>query len=206
MKNRVYWCICGFFSIVTVFTLAYYISFQSATSRKGESLISNNNVVSAENVSTISREGNHTERIGENAKYVEQTYDLADSMYSDKQKALPKEYVGLTREELERKLTESIHHVSETDKKNGLLYMTVVTFSKDAVTVRKVYDNKSNYKYYISKKDGFVVVYSNDKKTIVDETGIEYKNLADSQKREVDQGVYIDNLAQLYTVLESYTS
>lgn len=206
MKNRFYGCCCAFFSLIIVFSFVNYNSIKQANERNDTTQLENRSLVAEKNVKAVSVGGKASERLDDNANYVEQSYDLADGVYSDQKQALPKEYAGLTREELEKKLSQYSKNSSKEDKKKGLLYVTVVSFSKEAVTVRKVYDNKSNYKYYISEKDGFVVVYSNDKKTIVDETGIEYKNLAESQKQEVNQGVYIDDLSQLYSTLESYTS
>ena len=84
--------------------------------------------------------------------------------------------------------------------------MNLVSFSKDSIHIRKVYDNKDNYQYYITVKDGYLVVYENDKETVVEVTDIVYDNLADSQKAEVDAGVYIGSDEELYGVLESYSS
>ncbi|MDO5291846.1 MAG: hypothetical protein Q4F05_03755 [bacterium] len=206
MKNRVYWCCCAFFSLVVVFSAAYYMSFKSTVNKNNVNDSTNVKAISSKNEDAVSVDGHSSVRISKDTKYIEESYDMADAVYSDNVVTLPEEYIGLNRAELEQKLTDYTKSLSDEETKKGLLYVTLVSFSDQSVTIRKVYDNKTHYKYYISVKDGYVVVYSNDKKTIVDKTEISYNNLLPNQKQEVNQGVYIDNLEQLYSTLESYSS
>ncbi|MDO5520366.1 MAG: hypothetical protein Q4G58_07740 [bacterium] len=206
MKNRVYWCCCAFFSLVVVFSAVYYASFRNTINKNNANTSENAKAISSKNEDAVSVDGHSSIRISQDTKYIEESYDMADAIYSDKTVTLPKEYIGLNRAELEQKLTDYTKSLTEEETKKGLLYVTLVSFSDETVTIRKVYDNKTHYKYYITVKNGMIVVYSNDKKTIVEETEINYNNLLASQKQEVSQGVYIDNLEQLYSTLESYSS
>lgn len=206
MKKRIYWCSSAFFSLVVIFSAVYYVSLRASLNKQETNEIQNVKTISSKNEDAVSVDGHPSVRINENTKYVEESYDMADAVYSDKTAAMPKEYIGLNRAELEQKLTDYTKNLSKEEKDKGLLYMTLISFSDQSVTVRKVYDNKTHYKYYINVKDGYVVVYSNDKTTIVDEPGIDFNNLHDNQKQEVSQGVYIDTLEQLYSTLESYSS
>lgn len=69
-----------------------------------------------------------------------------------------------------------------------------------------MYDNKNNYEYFIAEKDGYLVVYENDKETVVEVTDISYDNLEDSEKEEINAGVYVGSDDELYGILESYSS
>ena len=62
------------------------------------------------------------------------------------------------------------------------------------------------YRFYVVVKNGYVVVYNSDLKSVFDYTHIEAKNLPEEDRIALSQGIYIDNIDDLYSLLESYTS
>ena len=194
--NKIYWYITSFFALIIVFTLAYYASFQNSLKQyNSDQELQNLQSVSTEKENeAIVADGKLQERVQASTELVEEYYDVAEATYSDNKIEMPEEYVGCTREEVVQKITEYMKDVSKEDREKGLVSMNLVSFSKDSIHIRKVYDNKDNYQYYITVKDGYLVVYENDKETVVEVTDIVYDNLADSQKAEVDAGVYIGPL------------
>lgn len=60
--------------------------------------------------------------------------------------------------------------------------------------------------YYLFEKNGFIVVYLNDKKTVYEYTNILYDELPPILQSEIRNGKYVKNLEELYGFLENYTS
>ena len=209
--NKVYWSITGFSLLVILFSFIYFISFENSKvnnkeKNKQQVLITENiNDAIDSNLAVDANKGVMV-RTDSNTVYIEETYDIADAIYRDKQTQIPQEYVGLTRVEIQNKLQKYIEQPPEEEVKKGLVSITLNSFSRASITVRKIYDNKENYAYFLTEYGGYVVVYTNDKKTIVDQTGILFSDLTEEEQAEVRKGVYLDNLDQLYGLLESYTS
>jgi hypothetical protein len=55
-------------------------------------------------------------------------------------------------------------------------------------------------------KDGYVVVYNSDLKSVYSYTHIEAKNLPEEDRIALSMGIYVNNLDELYALLESYSS
>lgn len=60
--------------------------------------------------------------------------------------------------------------------------------------------------YYISIKNGYVIVYNADKSTIYEYTDIIYDGLPEELKEEIAEGKYIESTEELYGFLENYSS
>ena len=60
--------------------------------------------------------------------------------------------------------------------------------------------------YYLYERNGYVVVYLSDRKTIFEYTDIVFHELPDLLKKEIKNGKYIQNEEELYGFLENYTS
>ena len=210
--NKVYWSITGFSILVILFSFGYYISFNNAKVANPQSELNKAEVKNIGNdynsntVQAIDANKGAVIRTDSNTVYVEESYDIADAIYQDKEIAIPQEYIGLTRVEIQNKLQEYMKNPPQEEVKKGLVSVTLNSFSKASITIRKVYDNKEHYAYYLTEDGGYVVVYTNDKKTLVDQTGILISDLSLDQQKEVKNGVYLDDLEQLYGLLESYTS
>ena len=60
--------------------------------------------------------------------------------------------------------------------------------------------------YYICEKDGYVIVYEGDQKTIYEQTSIRVEDLPDKIKQSVKKGIKVSSLGQIYGFLENYSS
>ena len=60
--------------------------------------------------------------------------------------------------------------------------------------------------FYLMEKNGFVVVYENDRKTIYEYTNIQVAELPYLLQNEIKNGKYIKNMEELYGFLENYSS
>ncbi len=60
--------------------------------------------------------------------------------------------------------------------------------------------------YYIKEKDGYVIVYKGDEKTVYEYTSILVESLPDDIKDLLKKGIKVDSLSQIYGFLENYSS
>lgn len=65
--------------------------------------------------------------------------------------------------------------------------------------------NVGNY-YYICEKDGYVIVYEGDQKTVYEETSIRVEDLPKKMQEAVHKGIKLESLGQIYGFLENYSS
>lgn len=60
--------------------------------------------------------------------------------------------------------------------------------------------------YYVKIQDGYVVIYYPDKKTVFEYTTIPYKSLPQDVQEQINAGMYLPNVKQVYGFLENYSS
>ena len=60
--------------------------------------------------------------------------------------------------------------------------------------------------YYIKEKDGYVIVYKGDNKTIYEYTSILVESLPNELQKSIKKGIKVDSLSQIYGFLENYSS
>lgn len=139
--------------------------------------------------------------------YVLEIYDRKEGTISQTEQNPPGNIVGLTREEVEKYLDEYMRDLTLSEYNKGLLSYELLSFSDKAIKFRKSYDTDMvPYRFYVVVKNGYVVVYNSDMKSVHDYTYIEAKNLSEEDRIALSQGIYIDNIDDLYALLESYTS
>ena len=119
---------------------------------------------------------------------------------------MPPEYAGLTREELEKQLTIEIKDKSWEEEKEGLVKITLESFSEDKIVIRKVYNKSSEQGYILRLKDGEVVIYRKDEKEPFEKTGLKEENLSKQDKKILQGGYAVRTEKELYSVLENFSS
>lgn len=62
-----------------------------------------------------------------------------------------------------------------------------------------------NY-YYIKERDGYVIVYEGDEKTVYEYTTIHVEDLPEQIQNALKKGIKVDSLSQIYGFLENYSS
>ena len=126
--------------------------------------------------------------------YISEMYDSVSNTVTEAVETIPDEWIGLSREELIRKL-------SEYD-----CAMTLVSFSEDRLVVRESKTAvQSEYRYYVVLQEGFLVVYYSDKQDVFLDTDITLNKLPMNEKERLKKGFYVKNNTELYDYLESIT-
>ena len=75
------------------------------------------------------------------------------------------------------------------------------------IKIRKSYNEDFvPYRYYVVIKDGYVVVYNSDLKSVRYYTHIEAKDLPEEDRIALIKGIYVNSEEELYSLLESYSS
>lgn len=231
--KKAYIFILGFLTLSLFFSLCYYLSYQHALRQfnkraveRSEEFAALHEKISPTPIITVQdnvTENNSNENIesGESVsagvqpepiilpttKYILEVYDRKEGTLERFEQNPPGDLVGLTREEVEKYLDEYMRDLTLSEYNKGLLSYELLSFSEKAVKFRKSYDaDMVPYRFYVVVKNGYVVVYNSDLKSVYEYTHIEAKNLPEADRTALSQGIYVDNIDELYALLESYTS
>ena len=140
-------------------------------------------------------------------KYVLQIYDMKTGETQTQNLNPPAYLVGLNRKEVEDYLTAYMSDLPLSEYNKGLISYELIRFSSDTVEIKKTYqEDFLPFRFYVVVKDGFVVVYNSDLKSVYSYTQIEAKNLPEEDRIALSKGIYINSLEDLYSLLESYSS
>ncbi len=143
----------------------------------------------------------------ESTVYQIQSYDAEKKTTATDYETLPQELIGYTREEAENYFKEYMEQLPAEEYLDGLQSISIASFSGDRLVVKKTYDSsKVKFRYYLIALDGEVIVYYGDKKTVYEYTGIETKNLSKEEKAMLKKGLEVKDEAELYSILENYSS
>lgn len=156
-----------------------------------------------------------TETVVKNgAKYKLIAYDEKTKKYTNEERNIPSEFVGLTRDELISYVENNNDFFAKEDE--ILSNVMLVSFSEKKVIIRKSIKehivaekettNEKMPRYYIMIIDSRVVVYKSDLKTIYMETGILESELDYEVAVELRNGRAVFEISELYRILESLTS
>lgn len=139
--------------------------------------------------------------------YAIEKYDVQNDVTVTEYETLPEELVGFTREDAEVYCQEYMDALPVEEYLDGLQSMGVTDFSKDCITIKKIYDaSKVKYRYYLIALDGEVVVYYGDKKTVYEYTGIEADKLSKKERGQLKKGIEVEDENALFSILENYSS
>lgn len=137
---------------------------------------------------------------GTNEEPVISAYTVCIKEYEDDKSGVRTEesvftpdYFGLNRDEY-----------INTLKENEIL----LSFNSDKVAVRVANKPKKpkEYQYYLILENNQISVYKSDKKTLYFNTQIHIDELNNYEISELTQGIFIEDVDELYSFLESHTS
>ena len=74
------------------------------------------------------------------------------------------------------------------------------------MALTEIEEERKEQCYYIEEEDGYVAVYYADRDTVYEYTNIPVKSLPLSVQMEIDEGMRVDTLSQVYGFLENYSS
>lgn len=147
------------------------------------------------------------ERIFPGTKIVSETYDTTTGVFTMQETIPDSAMIGMTRDELSAYIAEEFENMPASEYEKGLLSNELITFSRDKVILRRTYDSgKVNFLYYIAVKNGEIVVYHSDKKTVYEYTGISALTLGEEERLALMEGIRVKTEEELFSLLESYSS
>ena len=139
--------------------------------------------------------------------YIVESYDVGTDAYVREVLRAPAELVGLTRKEAEAYFDEYMEELPLTEYQEGLASIELSEFSKQEIVVRKFYNSALvPYQYYLVVRDGLVVVYYCDKKTVFEYTQIWADSLPMETQEALSIGIGVEDSKLLYSILEGYSS
>ncbi len=146
-------------------------------------------------------------KITSDTTYVLERYNANTYTLTEEELAMPVEFIGMGREDLINYISEYETSPSLSDVEDGFLYIELVSFSKNSITIRKTYKpDDVTAKYCLIVENGYITVYYIDMKTVYTYTDIPLSSLPDEVQQEVIDGKQITNLQDLYNFLETFSS
>ncbi len=140
-------------------------------------------------------------------RLVTETLNLKTGEKNSVESPMPSIYLGLEREELLSDLNDYVNDMPIKDIEAGLVSFDIVSYSTEQVVLRKTYYPDENFKkYYMIYRQGRVVVYYSDRKTVFEYPDIRLSDLPVDLQCELLSGKEIKDDAELYSFLQNYSS
>ena len=141
------------------------------------------------------------------ASYFLETVCLQSQTEEREQLALPGFMVGIDLKGLTAYVKGYMEAMPVNEYLAGLVSYEIVSFSQDKVVLRKTYnETKVENKFFICRRGEFIVVYYSDLKTVYEYTDIRVDGLIEEIQTAINQGFYVKDVQELYSILEGYTS
>ncbi len=218
--KKAYVYLLSFMSLAFMFSTCYYLSYQHAlknfnrraVERKEElhSLLEAvlptiEGEASAEDAVEAAAQAKKT--ILPSTNYVLEIMNQKTGTLESESLNMPGHLVGLTKEQVEEYLTNYMKDLPLSEYNKGLISYELTSFSDTEVRMKKTYNEDTvPYRFYVAVKNGFVVVYNSDLKSVYEYTSIEARNLPEKDRIALSMGIYVNNIEELYALLESYSS
>lgn len=223
MKKIVYTSLL-FAGISALFGLCYYFSFKNALLHYNRAAVEQNTKLLNEilessgeserllqqmlkdNTEAVQAAATQ-EKLRATASYFLETCYLQSRTEEREQLTLPGFMVNLDRKELAAYVEGYMEAMPVNEYLAGLVSYEIVSFSADKVVLRKTYDEtKVENQFYLCRKGDFVVVYYSDLRTVYEYTEIQVDSLQEDVRQSLEQGFYVKDAEELYSILEGYTS
>lgn len=175
--------------------------------KKQELLLYNQKQVQVTPEPDVSTTSNEQDIILPSTKYILETYQLKDNSLVREELAPTADLIGLTRREIILKLSDYMKEIPISEEMDGLYGYELLTFSPKEFVIRKSYNaDMHKFQYYVAVRDGKVIVYYSDRKTVYEQTEIDAVNLPENDRNELMKGIEVRTRDELYSLLESYSS
>lgn len=228
LMRRLKYCVVTFVLLCLLFTGSYYLSYQRALSHFNENAVQQNNDLydqielanagilneiedesptDQKNADSLSADAGLKSKVGQNAIFYLETYDIVNRKMVREEQSVPAEFVGLSRNEIIDYLVKYMQDIPLQDYEKGLSSYELLSFSEDELAVRKTYNQDLvPNRFYLALREGQVVVFHSDLETIYEYTQIKALDLPESDRNQLVKGFYVKDLETLYSILEGYTS
>ena len=195
MKRR-YLYVSIFFVFGMLMTLLFFHSYRSYKKEHQNDV--KNRVNPVDTVKEI--------RTNTSMKYIVEVYEGVTGVITREESTIPAEIAGKTREELEQYFADyNEAHEGETNKEIPQ-QKELISFSKDQIVVRENYLVEEERSFFLKAEEGQVVVYHEDQKTPYEYTGIPVDSLPEEEKKKLEQGFFVKDEEELYSMLENLSS
>lgn len=114
---------------------------------------------------------------------------------------MPSEYAGMTRRQMEDYLRD---YMKEEELEDGLKDMQLVSFSREELVIRKVYQEESGF--ILRLVDGEVAIFQKGNEDNYEKTGISQNFLTEEDIRALEEGYSVETEKDLYSILENFSS
>lgn len=139
--------------------------------------------------------------------YMLEEYDSYTGELTIRECEIPRQYLGMTRMELEEELEIYEHAPSLEDVSKGLISVVLESFSGEKILIRKTYYLEPEKEcYLLTVEDYRIVVYYKNLNTLYCYTDIEIDQLPQHLQDELLKIKKIESEEELFTFLESYSS
>jgi hypothetical protein len=210
----------SFVLLCVMFSTCYYLSYVHALSEFNDKAIERKDQLYALTEDIQPTQGAEEEESEDSVSVLEndvtvkpdtmytlQIYDMKLDTLDTQELNPPADLVGLTREEVITYVTDYMNDMPLSEYNKGLISYELVYFSEEEIIIKKTYNEDFiPCRYYVAVKDGYVVVYNSDQKSVYQYTQIEAKNLPEENRISLSKGIYVNSKEELYSLLESYSS
>lgn len=140
-------------------------------------------------------------------RLVMETLNLKTGEKSIDERTMPAAYLGLEREELQSELNNYMTDLPLKELEDGLVSFDIESYSTNEVVLRKTYYPDENYqKYYVIYRQGRIVIYYSDRKTVFEYPDIRLGDLPVDLQCEILSGKEMKDETELYSFLQNYSS
>lgn len=174
-----------------------------------EDEIDNENGRSSKDNITIPINGNNSQIITCDTILEIEEYDKNSNITAIHEEKFPGKYLGMNREALVDAMSSYELSPPLEEQKRGLLSVEILSFSKEKVCIRKIYqDTKKELQpcFYLVAENNFITVYQENLQEVYMYTDIALDGLPDALQSEIIQRKLMRNEEELYCFLESYSS
>ncbi|MDF2908296.1 MAG: putative rane protein [Herbinix sp.] len=209
----------GSFVVLSVmFSVCYYMSYlhalndfnQKAIERKDRLLELTQRVEptpAVEEDETVSVNEQSEAIVLPTTKYILEVYNLKLDKLDTQELNPPAYLVGLTRAQVDEYLRSYMKDLPLSEYNKGLISYELMRFSDTEIVIKKTYNEDFvPFRFYVVVKDGYVVVFNSDLKSVYSYTHILASELPEKDRISLSQGIYVNSLEELYSLLESYSS
>ena len=209
----------SFMTLCIMFSACYYMSYLHALNNFNQKAIEQKNLLL-----TLTEKANPTPVVTKvveesisviqskmtvlpTTKYTLELFDMKSNTPEIQELNPPAYLVGLTREEILQYITDYMSDMPLSEYNKGLISYELISFSDKEIKIKKSYNEDFvPFRFYVVVKDGYVVVFNSDLKSVYSYTHILAKDLPEEDRIELSQGIYVNSLDELYALLESYSS
>lgn len=140
-------------------------------------------------------------------RLVMETINLKTGEKTKEHISMPAIYLGLERDELVDYLNEYMENLSIKEREQGLLSFNIESYSTEEIVLRKTYYASDDFhKFYMIYKQGRMVVYYSDKKTVYDYPDIKLSEFPLDVQCQLVTGMEVKDEVELYRFLQNYSS